>query len=144
MKLKNDMSKHQLTKKRLYDAGLDICASKSGVISAKSSGLISTQLFIAIPAQCVGLIWSRSGLSVNRDIEVGAGCIDSGYRGEVIVKVYNHGDQDFEYQRGDKVAQLLTVPVLLAGYQEVDNLSDTDRGTDGFGSTGINDYINAV
>lgn len=125
-----------LSKKHFEDAGLDVASSENIVVPAYSSAVISTNLYIAVPTGCVGLLWSRSGLSVKHNIEVGAGCIDSNYRGEVKVHLYNHSDTDFEVHNGDRIAQLLTIPVVLSTYNKVDKLSDTDRGMNGFGSTG--------
>jgi dUTP pyrophosphatase len=134
---KTNKNLNTMTKKNLYDAGLDICSNKNIVVQAKSSAIISTGLFLEIPDYHVGLLWSRSGLSVKNKIEVGAGCIDSSYRGEVKVHLYNHSDFDFEIKIGDRIAQLLTIPINIEFYRESEELSDTNRGSDGFGSTGI-------
>jgi dUTP pyrophosphatase len=133
-KLKSDLN--QLVKKNFYDAGLDILSSENIIIAPNSSSLISTQLFVEIPDGHVGLLWSRSGLSVKYKIEVGAGCIDSSYRGEVKVHLYNFSDKPFTVLIGDRVAQMLTIPICLQSYAGVDSLSSTDRGDKGFGSTG--------
>lgn len=126
----------QLFKKNVGDAGLDICSNEESIIKGNSSKLITTGLYISIPENCVGLIWSRSGLSVKSKIEVGAGCIDSGYRGEILIHLYNFGEEDFKIMPGDRIAQLLTIPINLNFYDEVDELDNTDRGQSGFGSTG--------
>ena len=131
--------RQQLTKKHDEDAGLDIMSAERVTILPLSSVVISTGLFLEIPFGHVGLIWSRSGLSCNHDIEVGAGCIDSNFRGEVKVHLYNHSDVSYFVNAGDRIAQLLTMPVNLNCYEEVENLdelSDTDRGENAFGSTG--------
>lgn len=133
-KLKSNIN--QLTKKHFLDAGLDICSSEDCVIKAHTSRLITTGLYIEIPAYYVGLIWSRSGLSVKHNIEVGAGCIDASYRGEVKVHLYNHGNNDYIIKAGDRIAQLLTVPISLGQYKDVEQLTATDRGAGGFGHTG--------
>ena len=83
------------------------------------------------------MLWSRSGLSVKHNVECGAGCIDSSYRGEVKVHLYNHGDEVFYIKKGDRIAQLLTMPINLSDYTPVDELPDTDRGEKGFGSSGV-------
>lgn len=133
--------KTNLTKKYNTDAGLDIKANDNFIVPARGSKVITTGLFIAIPHNHVGLIWSRSGLSVKNKIEVGAGCVDESYRGEILVHLYNHGDEDFEIWTGQKIAQLLTIPINLCCYEQVDDfgwseLSNTERGINGFGSTG--------
>lgn len=127
----------ELTKTMFENAGLDIQSFEDITIPAKGSALIKTNLFLKIPKGCVGLIWSRSGLSVKNKLEVGAGCIDSNYRGEVKVHLYNFSDTDFVVKKGDRIAQLLTIPVLLDYYKIVANLGDTDRGENGFGSSGV-------
>lgn len=125
-------------KSHRLDAGLDITSSQNVVIYPGKSEIINTSMVIAVPEGCVGLLWSRSGLSIKHNIEVGAGCIDSGYRGEVKVHLYNLGEQEYEIKVGDKIAQLLTIPVNLNNYVLVDNLDNdiSDRGSNGFGSTG--------
>lgn len=126
----------QLTKNNKYDAGLDVYSNEIKVVPARGKAIVSTDLYLAVPEGCVGLLWSRSGLSAKSGIEVGAGCVDAGYRGEVKVVLYNHSDVDYTAQRGDKIAQLLTVPVVITTYEEVDSLDDTSRGEKGFGSSG--------
>ena len=83
------------------------------------------------------MLWSRSGLSCNYEIETGAGCIDSSYRGEVKVHLYNHSDLPYTVNKGDKITQMLIVPVKLGTWQKVNELSETERGEKGFGSTGV-------
>jgi dUTP pyrophosphatase len=126
-----------LTKNNHLDAGLDITSAEDCIIGAGDSCLISTGLFINVPEGCVGLIWSRSGLSVKYRLEVGAGCIDSGYNGEVKVHLYNHGFESYKVRVGDKIAQLLTIPVILTEYVKVDYFQESDRGDKGFGSSGL-------
>lgn len=119
-----------------HDAGQDVYSNESTLITARSSSIISTNLYIQVPEGFVGLLWSRSGLSFKHGIEVGAGCIDSGYTGEIKVKLFNHSDRDYQVNVGDKIAQLLTIPISLENYRKSDQLPDTTRGTLGFGSTG--------
>jgi len=126
----------KLTKNKTTDAGQDIHSSESVIIPPMDSRLISTELHIAIPDHHVGLLWSRSGLSVKHKLEVGAGCIDFGYTGEVKVHVYNHDTEPYKVNKGDKIAQLLTIPINLNSYNQVDSLEETDRGMNGFGSSG--------
>ena len=150
----------KLYKKRSLDAGQDIFSDEDVVINPLDSKLVSTGLRIEIPDGHVGLIWSRSGMSVNHKIEVGAGCIDVGYSGEVKVHLYNLGETWYEISKGDKIAQLLTVPInleryteeqiekgdriaqgvlavaLQANFIEVESLSESERGSNGFGSSG--------
>ena len=132
--LKNEA---KLTRGKPHDAGQDIHSSEDTVVEAGGSHLISTKLFIAIPPDSVGLLWSRSGLSVKHGIECGAGCIDSNYRGEVKVHLFNHGSEPFVIKKGDRIAQLLTMPINLNNYETVDELPNSDRGEGGFGSSGV-------
>jgi dUTP pyrophosphatase len=134
-------NKTNLSKKNGYDAALDIKANDFFEILPGESKIITTGLYIAIPQGCVGLVWSRSGMSVKNKIEVGAGCIDATYRGELLVHLYNFGKEPYYVYDGDRIAQLLTIPVFLGQYELVDELKweqikNTDRGQDGFGSTG--------
>ena len=108
------------------------------MIYPSSSAVIATNLYINVPKNHVGLIWSRSGLSVKHRVEVGAGCIDSGYNGEVKVHLYNHGESIFYVTKGDRIAQLLTIPINSSLYEKVDEFEEeTTRGEGGFGSSGV-------
>lgn len=127
----------QLKKKHRFDAGLDICCSHDFTIPKRSSTVVGTGLQVQVPEGYVGLVWSRSGLSVKHKVEVGAGCIDAGYRGEVLVHLYNHSDKDISFSAGDRIAQLITLPIYYQPYYKAENLDDADRGNKGFGSTGI-------
>ncbi len=126
----------KLTKKHKEDAGQDIYSSETTLIPARDSAVLHTDLVIGIPMGCVGLIWSRSGLSVKHKLEVGAGCIDSLYRGEILVHLYNHSDYDYTVNAGDRIAQLLTIPIMVDTYLQSVLDEQTVRGTNGFGSTG--------
>ena len=119
-----------------FDAGQDIFSATSVYIPARSSCLISTGLKIEIPKGCVGLVWSRSGNSVKRKLEVGAGCIDAGYQGEILVHLYNHSDVDVLLPMGEKIAQLLTIPINTNNYRKARIFSEkSKRGSKGFGSS---------
>ena len=132
--------RQQLYKKHDSDAGLDIFTYENTVIPARSSVILSTGLYLAIPEGMVGIIKSRSGLSVKHKLEVGAGVLDASYRGEVMVHLYNHSDVDYYVNSGDKIAQLITIKVELGRYENVESkgeLDATERGENGFGSTGF-------
>lgn len=140
----------QLTKVHDEDAGLDIASSDSYVILPKESQVISTGLHVAVPANHVGLVWSRSGLSFKENIETGAGCIDRGYTGELKIKLYNLGDKLVKITKGQRIAQFLTIPINADRYTKVATLEEViasatsnvvdglTRGPSGFGSTGTN------
>jgi dUTP pyrophosphatase len=127
-------------------AGFDLHASVDTVIPPAlvvngefvevGRALVPTGLALEIPAGLVGRIGARSGLSVKHNLEVGAGWIDSDYRGEVCVELKNFSSKPFHIAPGDRIAQLILLKVAEAGLVEVDELMDTDRGAGGFGSTG--------
>jgi len=129
----------EMTKKHHNDAGLDIKASANFVIPAQGFVSVPTGLHIAVPVGYVGLIKPRSGLGFGSGIDTGSGVIDSGYTGEVKVLLFNHSSKRYEGGIGDRVAQLLTIPVNLENYTVVDSLDDTDRGGKGFGHSGTNE-----
>lgn len=120
-------------------AGFDLYADEDCFLDANYDGsrkAISTGIAVAIDQDKVGLIWPRSGMAAKYGIDTGAGVIDSDYRGEVKVLLFNHGYSALEIKRGDRIAQLLIMPVYGQSVVEVDDLSDTARGILGFGSTG--------
>ena len=96
---------------------------------------------MAIPHGNYGRIAPRSGLAVKKMIDVGAGVIDSDYRGEVKVLLFNFGAEDFKVCKGDRIAQLIIEKYTITSIQEVENLSSTERGEAGFGSTGVSKAI---
>ena len=96
-----------------------------------------TGLAISFPAGLYARIAPRSGLALKKFIDVGAGVVDHDYRGEVGVVLFNHGDQDFEVNMGDRIAQLILEKIDTPPVEEVQGLGDTVRGVGGFGSTGV-------
>ena len=116
-------------------AGLYLYADGNFVVKAGTHAIIPTGVAVAIPDGYCGQVWPRSGVSVRYGVDVLAGVIDSDYTGEIKV-VLQAGAHDFEISHGDRVAQLLIVPVSMMQCLEVDNLDDTARGDCGFGSTG--------
>ena len=117
-------------------AGLDLYADVNFVVKAGTHAIIPTGVAVAIPDGYCGQVWPRSGVSVRYGVDVLAGVIDSDYTGEIKV-VLQAGVHDFEISQGDRIAQLLIVPVSMLDCVEVDSLDDTERGACGFGSTGI-------
>ena len=125
------------TKSNVSDAGWDLYSSgMATIVYSGERKLISTGISIAIPDGYCGLIWPRSGLSVNSGIDILAGVIDSGYRGEIKVCMLNTSDTLVHIHPGDRVAQLIIQKVEDVSFTEVKNLDDTSRGDGGFGSTG--------
>lgn len=123
------------------DAGLDIRTPVEVVVPARGSAVIDTGIHVAIPTTGVnglvhvGLLKSKSGLNVNHGI-VSEGVIDEGYTGSIRAKLYNHSNTDYTFKAGDKITQLVIVPVCIPTLELVGSLDDTERGSDGFGSTG--------
>ena len=121
-------------------SGMDLMAFLKDpvTINPKSSELISTGISVAIPEDTEIQIRPRSGLAAKSNISVlnTPGTIDSDYRGELKIILYNHGADDFVVNNGDRIAQMVLMPVLKASFEEVENLPNTIRGTGGFGSTG--------
>lgn len=123
-------------KKKVDDAGFDLISSQDLIIPSFQSRLIKTGTKIQLPRMHVGLIWSRSGLSVKHKLEVGAGCIDENYRGEICVHLYNYSEVDYTVCEGDRIAQLLVIPLGDVRMVKGD-LGDSSRGENGFGSSGV-------
>lgn len=90
---------------------------------------------MAIPYGCVGFLKSKSGLNVKNSL-TGEGVIDSGYTGSIVVKLYNHGNEEKHFKAGEKIIQLVILPILKPKLRLVTSLEDTERGENGFGSTG--------
>lgn len=119
------------------DAGMDLYASKEATVWAYHRAIISTGIAMEIPRGYFGMIRPRSGLAVKHGITAtSSGVIDSGYRGEIKVLLHNLGTQDYDIAVGDRIAQLLILPVLHAILEETDELSTSYRGQAGHGSTG--------
>lgn len=118
-------------------AGHDLYAAYDYVIKARSKEMVKTDLQIAVPAGTYGRVAPRSGLAWKNFIDVGAGVIDSDYRGPVNVILFNFGDQDFVIKRGDRIAQLICEKIEYADVVEVEDIDKTERGENGFGSTGV-------
>lgn len=118
------------------DAGWDLYASEEVYILPGQRAAIPTGIALQIPEYVVGLIWPRSGLAVKKGIDVLAGVIDSGYRGEIKVCLLNTSTDICYIKYGDRVAQILFQAVPPVKMVEVDSLSSSKRDTKGFGSTG--------
>jgi dUTP pyrophosphatase len=121
------------------DAGCDLRASEALVVPARGRTLVKTGVSIALPDGYVGLVHPRSGLAAKYGITVlnTPGTIDAGYRGEVMVTLYNSSDTDFAVARLDRIAQLVIQQVSRAHFVVVDHLPESARGEAGFGSSGV-------
>ena len=134
-------SKAQLPKyKTDGSSGMDLMAliEKPIKIKPQESALIPTGITIAIPEDTEVQIRPRSGLAAKSNISVlnTPGTIDSDYRGEIKIILFNHGKEDFTVNNNDRIAQMVLMPILKAEFEEVNDLSETIRGSGGFGSTG--------
>lgn len=134
-------SKAQLPKyKTSGSSGMDLMASIENPIKIKpqESALIATGISIAIPEGTEVQIRPRSGLAAKSCISVlnTPGTIDSDYRGEIKIILFNHGKEEFTINNNDRVAQMVLMPILKAEFEEVEDLPETLRGSEGFGSTG--------
>lgn len=121
-------------------AGADLyaCLEESVTIAPGETAWIPTGLALEVPKGCAGLIYARSSLGVKRGLAPAnkVGVIDSDYRGEIRVVLLNHGKTSQTVEHGERIAQMIITPVLTPLYQQVEELTDTSRGTGGFGSTG--------
>lgn len=123
------------TRGTLNSAGFDLYSNMSTVIPPNSSKIISTGIGIQLPPGTYGRIAGRSGLSIRDRIEVGAGVIDADYRGVISVHLYNFSDSNFFVTPTMKIAQLIVEKIYVGEMYEVEELSPTERGANGFGST---------
>ena len=135
MKIKLDSGAFKPERAHETDAGYDLFAVRGRKIAPYESKVFDTGVHVQIPHGYCGIIISKSGLNVNHDI-TSTGLIDEGYTGAIKVKLYNHSEKEYDVKRGDKISQLVIVPYLAEGLEIVDKLEDTDRGSNGFGSTG--------
>jgi dUTP pyrophosphatase len=121
-------------------AGADLyaCLEQPLTVAPGQTVFVPTGLSMALPKGCAGLVYARSGLACKRGLAPAnkVGVIDSDYRGEFMVALYNHGSEAQTVNPGERIAQLIITPVLTPGYEETDSLDDTGRGVGGFGSTG--------
>lgn len=117
------------------DAGLDLRTPKAVTVPAHGSAIVDTGVHVALPRGCAGLLVSKSGLNVKHDI-TSTGLIDEGYTGSIVVKLYNHGGGDHRFEAGDKITQLVVMPVIRESLVQVSAFRTSERGNAGFGSTG--------
>ena len=135
-------------KKLCYDAtlptrgsngsvGYDLYSSEDAFVPSQAGrALVGTGITVVLPPGVYGRVAPRSGLAVNHCINVGAGVIDPDYTGEIKVVLFNHGVENFEIKKGDRIAQLILERCETPPIEEISIVEDTDRGSGGFGSTG--------
>ena len=124
------------TRAHEYDAGLDLYSADYDVwISPGGSRLFDTGVHVQLPKNTVGFIKSKNKLNVRYGI-TSEGVIDVGYTGSIMVKLYNHGYIPYKVCKGDKISQLVILPCILPELEVVSSLEETERGDNGFGSSG--------
>lgn len=159
MRVKLDEGAIMPTRAHDADAGLDLYAREDKVVPAGGSAVFDTGVHVELPylsydrgllqykdgitypvteirfLKTTGLIKSKSGLNVKHNI-TSEGVIDYEYTGPIIVKLYNHGTEDYSVRKGDKISQLVIVPVMIPELELAEELEETERGNNGFGSSG--------
>jgi len=117
------------------DAGLDLYAMHGGIVRAHQAATFHTGVHIELPKGTAGILQPKSGMMIRNDL-LTFGIVDEGYDGEVLVHIFNCGGDDYNVHAGDKISQMLIVPVLYEAVEVVDELTAGERGSNGFGSTG--------
>ena len=117
------------------DAGLDLFSRETKIIPAKGSATFDTGVHIQLPPNTTGFLKSKSGLNVKHGI-TSDGVIDVGYTGSIVAKLYNHSNEDYEVKNGDKITQLVILPIISLELNIVSKFEETSRGDNGFGSSG--------
>ncbi len=136
MKVVLDEGAYLPEKAHRADAGYDLRTPKRVVLRRHDRICIDTGVHIAIPDGWYGQLFSKSGLNVKHDIVSLGGTVDSGFTGSIVVKLYNLGEEDHVFEAGDKIVQIVFMPCGNFCMTQVDELEETERGDNGFGSTG--------
>ena len=137
MKIILDVGAYLPTYAHDADAGMDLRTPVAFIVPAHGSYTVDTGVHIQIPVGQVGFIKSKSGLNVKGGLTT-TGVVDSGFSGSIRVKLYNHSDEDYMFSRGDKITQLVLLYIAKPenGFEIVDHFEETERGDNGFGSSG--------
>lgn len=136
MKIKLNDGAFEPIRSHSTDAGLDLRAMETQVVPAKDYAVFHTGVHVKLPKGTAGILISKSGLNMRHDI-ISDGLIDEGYDGEIMVKLYNLGGYDYKVEKGDRISQMVIVPVLYEPVEIVDDLQQvSERGSNGFGSSG--------
>lgn len=135
MKIKLDEGAFMPERAHEWDAGLDLRAMEDKLVPARGSAIFDTGVHVELAPFTAGFLKSKSGLSVKHNL-TSDGVVDVGYTGSICVKLYNHGDTDYMVHCGDKISQLVVVDIRIPHLKIVDELDETERGNNGFGSTG--------
>ena len=123
------------TRAHEHDVGYDLYSREDIMILERGNHCFDTGVHIAIPVGYAGMLKSKSGLNVKENI-TSEGVIDPGYTGSICVKLYNNGDRAVRIREGQKISQLVIVPVITPELELADSMEETERGNGGFGSTG--------
>jgi len=134
IKVMLDKGAYVPTRAHRDDAGLDLRSPITIRVEPGEAAVINTGVHMAIPEGYVGMLKSRSGLNVKYGLQ-NEGVIDSGYTGSICVKLYNHGKNPILIESGDKISQIVILPIITPEIELVDELEQTERGNNGFGST---------
>lgn len=135
MKIMLEESAYKPSRGHATDAGMDLRTPVAVTVPAHGSVVVDTKTHVELPHGCAGLLVSKSGLNVKHGL-VTTGLIDEGYTGTILVRLYNHSDEDYTFEPGDKVTQLVVIPVAYEPLEIVDSIDGGERGDGGFGSTG--------
>ncbi len=137
MKLKVvlDTGAYMPTRAHKADAGYDLYSRETATIFPNSCGAFDTGVHMEIPEGYVGFLKSKSGLNVKHGIQ-SEGVIDSGYTGSICVKLYNHGTRAIRIHEGQKISQIVLLPIITPDLELANSLDETERGDNGFGSSG--------
>ena len=135
MKVMLDPGAKMPTKAHKWDAGFDLYAKNNAIVRPGCWAVFDTGVHVAIPEGFVGLLTSKSGMMAKQGI-TSRGTIDCGYTGSIQAVLFNHGHKKVIIKKGQKITQLVLLPLAFTDLELVDNLEDTERGAGGFGSTG--------
>lgn len=137
MNIKIKLEKWAYMPERAYptDAGADLRTPHDVILMPRCSAVVDTGVHIELPPNTVGMLKSKSGLNVKHGI-TSEGVIDVGYTGSIAVKLYNNSDKPYGFKAGDKISQLVIMPILTPSFVQVEEFEETERGNNGFGSSG--------
>lgn len=135
MKIVLDPGAKMPKKAHRTDGGFDLYAMETKVVPAKGRTFFDTGVHVALPEGTVGFVMSKSGLNKKHGL-TSEGVIDVGYTGSIGVVLYNNSEEDYTVNEGEKISQLVIVPILTPELEIVNELEETERGNGGFGSTG--------
>ena len=136
MRVKLDEGAFEVVRAHPTDAGLDLRTPIEFTIQPHDSFTVDTGVHVELPEGTFGQLFSKSGLNVKHSIVSLGGTLDEGYTGSIVVKLYNEGDEEYHFRAGDKIVQLVILNYITPDIEYVDQLSETDRGSQGFGSSG--------